>query len=186
MIEFHFQASEENGEKNPPDLLGRIDGLRKSLSDWSPALRAIAREVLASFAARQFETQGEAGGVKWADLAPSTLRARKRPGALSLYRTGSLLRSFLGLGAEHVEDLSEKKLLWGSSVPYARFHQSGTGKGFGRSEGVPTGRGTGRGMPMRKILAFSESMRADVESEFIARLAPVARQAGFGIRFGDL
>lgn len=65
------------------------------------------------------------------------------------------MESFTKQGTDHVERIEEKLMEWGSADPIAVFHQTGTGKGFGHSR-VETGKGTGRGMAMRKIVALGE------------------------------
>lgn len=117
-----------------------FSGVRAGMGDWSNAFGAIVEDVLDPYMERQFETEGVAGqGMTWADLAEST--RRQRPDTTLLYVTGALSRSFRKGGAGHEEVITQKKLTWGSLVPYALFHQTGTGKGFGR-DSVSTGPGT--------------------------------------------
>ena len=103
-----------------------------SLEDHSPALLAIADD-LREMIAEQFATEGAAGGTPWAPLAPSTLRGHhaRRGGILNL--TGALLGSLTEKGAPgHVEDSDGRELVFGTELPYATFHQTGTGIGFGQ------------------------------------------------------
>ena len=160
--------------------------LRHEMMDWSPAFEIIAEDVLTPFVEQQFEKEGAAGGLRWAELAPATLEAREYPGRTILYQSGALLRSFVEKGGEHEETITPKKLLWGSRVPYSLFHQTGTGKGFQRASGVPTGVGTGRGMPMRKILSFTDKMKQKMARTMTGRIAQVARQIGFRVAGRDV
>jgi hypothetical protein len=156
---------------------------RKFIGDWTPALRFIAHDVLEAFVEKQFESEGAEGaegGLAWQELAESTLRGGKAESRLILYETGHLLHSFLEGGEDHVEEISPKELRWGSAVPYSLFHQTGAGKGFGRDR-VPTGPGTGRGMPRRRELRVSKAMTNDMMLAFQARSIQVARQVGFGV-----
>lgn len=72
-------------------------------------------------------------GRKWKDLADSTKADRKRKGYSPehpiLERTGDLLRSLTSPGtADAILQITKAGLTIGSSVPYAKFHQTGTGK----------------------------------------------------------
>jgi len=165
--------------------------LRHELVDWSPAFETIAEDVLTPLVEKQFETQGAAGGVTWAALAETTLSARssgrRAQGILHtsnlaiLQASGTLKRSFVEKGGDHVETITPKKLTWGSAVPYGLFHQTGTGKGFQRASGVPTGPGSGRGMAMRKILELTDATKKRMSRTMTGRIAQVARQIGFRI-----
>jgi len=169
-------ADRQGGEELFSRALSRFN---QDARDWSPAFRIIARDVLAPFVQRQFDSQGVEGGTKWADLAPSTIKGR--PAGPLLLLTGRLLRSFTEPGGGHVEDVQPRKLVWGSQVPYAVFHQTGALKGFQRADGVPSGRGTGRGMPMRPILALTEPLRQRITSVMMNHMADIARLSGFGV-----
>jgi len=154
--------------------------LRRELMDWSPAFEIIAEDILTPFMSEQFVDQGTPGGMTWQQLAPSTIQARGGSDYPILINTGFLLRSFTEKGGHHHQEITPKKLVWGSDVPYSIFHQTGTLKGFQRAT-VPTGPGTGRGMPMRKILAFPDALKHRMASTMRGRITQVARQIGFRI-----
>ena len=150
-----------------------LGALEARLRDWAPAFRAIADDVLAPFVERQFTSAGAEGGTPWQELVLRQRRgqARLRQGTM-LQRTGRMAASFIAGAADHVEAISGTKLIWGSQVPYAIFHQTGAGKGFGQ-ERVATGPGTGRGMVMRRILTLTEPMRGSMRDAMMARLAEI-------------
>ena len=148
-----------------------LDALEMQLRDWAPAFRAIADDVLAPFVERQFASAGAEGGTPWQDLASRQRRGRGGVGRI-LRRTGRMAASFQSGSAEHVQTISGTKLIWGSQVPYAIFHQTGTGKGFGQ-ERVATGPGTRRGMAMRRILTLTEPMKRSMRDAMMARLAQI-------------
>ncbi len=131
-----------------------LEGFQLSLADSSPALVRIAddfREMIRE----QFSTEGRAGDTPWADLAPSTVGRGRRPGSSILYSTGALLQSLIDPAAfGHVEETDGQSLTIGSSLPYALYHQTGTGRGVGQSW-LSSGRSLGRGMPMRPIIALT-------------------------------
>lgn len=165
--------------------------LRHELVDWSPAFGIIAEDVLEPFVQKQFKQEGAAGvdamrtskssgsGLDWQELAASTV-ARRGSDHPILNVSGALRGSFTKGGGAHHEEITPKKLVWGSDVPYALFHQTGTGKGFGR-ERVATGPGTGRGMAMRKILSFTDQLRQQMGRTMTGRIAQVAQGIGFRI-----
>jgi phage gpG-like protein len=147
MLQFTFDF-------DPEPLDQALEGFQRSLADSSPSLAQIAddfREMIQE----QFSSAGRAGDTPWADWAPSTLARRRGPGSGILYSTGALLQSLIDPAAfGHVEEFDGESLTIGSSLPYALFHQTGTGRGTGQSW-LPAGRGLGRGMPMRPIIAVT-------------------------------
>jgi len=135
-----------------------LDAFENSLADQSHALRLIAddfRDMIAG----QFASEGASGGTAWAPLAPSTLRKRGA-GSTILDSSGALLASLTDPdSADHVEDSDGQSLAFGSSVPYALFHQTGAGRGLGETS-IPPGPGLGRGLPMRPIVVASDERSA--------------------------
>lgn len=111
--------------------------------DASPAFRRIAHEMRDQIG-RQFASQGAVGSGGWAPLKPSTL-AKKAAEGLSpniLQATGALMESLTSVGAGNREVVTRDSLIFGSSIPYGRYHQSGTSR-----------------MPKRRPIEFSETDR---------------------------
>ena len=83
---------------------------------------------------RQFATETDPDGVRWAALAPSTLAEKRRKGYPEsiLTRTGKMRRSVVSVA-------DTRSVLIAVDVPYAIFHQQGTRK-----------------MPQRRILGMNE------------------------------
>jgi phage gpG-like protein len=130
-----------------------VAALHAELIDWSKAFRQIINSVLTPYIEDQFTSEGVEGGQKWAPLTDATIKRRQIPNASILYQTGRLLHSFLG-GADHEETIAPLKMTWGSRVPYALFHQTGTGtKLLDPTEKQPGG----RGMPQRIIFWLKDS-----------------------------
>lgn len=131
-----------------------LAALQASVADVSPALQQIAddfRELISE----QFASEGRAGGTPWTELAPSTLRRKRRAGSSILYVTGALLRSLRDPGEPgHAEEFDGNTLTIGSRLPYALYHQTGVGWGFNRAEAAP-GPQKGRGLPMRPLIVVS-------------------------------
>lgn len=189
-FQFKFELNWTYGAHKGKDVLANftISRFDKAVGNWKPAFQFIADDILESFVSKNFETEGAAGGTRWQDLAPSTLKSRSKDFGVTrtaentfiLHRTGMLERSFRKSEPHHVEDLGPKKMTWGSDVPYALFHQTGTRKGFDQAR-VATGPGTGRGMAMRKILSVTPALQADIERTLLGRGAQIARMAGFRV-----
>ena len=67
-----------------------------------------------------------------------------------------------------MEEVGDQQLIFGSSIPYATFHQTGAGLGLGQAQlgGVTprskrsTGLGRGRALPMRPLITVSDERTA--------------------------
>lgn len=176
MLEISFSLGwNYKGKKGKETLFHTAIGdLLTQLSDWTPGFKAIIDEVLEPAVKEQFETQGHG---EWAELSPATL-ARKSSGMI-LVDTGRLESSFTKSGVDHVEQITRSSIKWGSAVPYALFHQTGTGSGF--QQRLKSG---GSGLPMRKILELTAKNKRKMRSIMVARLATIARRTGFAV-LGD-
>lgn len=115
----------------------------RAVEDASGAFREVAG-ILADSTRENFQTRGAAGGSRWRDLAPSTIRRKARLGLdpRILMATGRLYASlvgsegstgaarhfatgrFVGGAGDHVEEITPTSLKWGSRVPYGVYHQS--------------------------------------------------------------
>lgn len=149
MISFTYEDNSETVGKS-------LAAFQDALGESEPALKQIAddfREVIA----RQFSSEGRAGGTPWPPRAGAVPRGHPSPqgrhgGLPLLVRTGALRDSFLRQGAAgHVEEIFDQTLTLGSRVPYAIFHQTGT-----------------RRMPARPIIVLKEE-RANQWTEILAR-----------------
>lgn len=118
----------------PDTLTEQIDGLeflggvyadvenQFNQMDWEPQLREFV-DVLAEKHAEHFSGQHDPSGRAWAPLAQSTID-RKGHDTI-LFETGRLRSSVVG-GADHIEDVGGDFLVFGSSVEYGVFHDTGT------------------------------------------------------------
>ena len=141
-----------------------LRAFQASLAEPSPALAEIADDFRA-MVTEQFASEGRAGGTPWAALAPST--ARRRRGGMSLLNlTGALLASLSDAGAPgHVEETDGQTLTLGSRLPYAIYHQTGTGAGYGQTL-LPGHTKGQRGMPMRPLIVLTPA-RSDQWTELV-------------------
>lgn len=102
-------------------MAGRTD-------DMSDGLQLVADSFLHA-EERQFASQGGYASGGWKPLAPSTLIRKARAGLDSriLHATGDLRASLTRRGGDHIQIVTPSSLVFGSSVPYGKFHQLGQG-----------------------------------------------------------
>lgn len=116
----------------------------KYAGDARPAMAAIA-DVMIDETRQQFASEGRHASGGWQPLKPATVAAKARHGHRPeiLRRTDALLRSLTVKGdPNQVLQVGRQSLTFGSSLPYADLHQTGT-----------------RHMPRRPPLAFTEETK---------------------------
>ena len=85
------------------------------------------QHVIAGVEAEAFEKESEPGGTPWAPLAESTIRRKGHDRIL--FETGDLMASFVAVGGPgNISEVSDHGSLFGTSVPYAIFHDQGTSR----------------------------------------------------------
>lgn len=111
------------------EVRAKLGFVIKDSDNLVPAFNQIAR-IFWRAEADQFDTEGARGGVPWEDLK-EPYRSRKSktfPGRPILVATGLMRASLMGGNSNAVFSVSPTQMKIGTSVPYARFHQSGTRK----------------------------------------------------------
>lgn len=105
-----------------------------------PAFHKIAEDMRHQIE-EQFASEGGRGSGGWAALKETTSLAKAAAGLDPhiLQATHKLVRSLTSTGGDHVEQVTDSSLFFGSKVGYGQFHQKGTGK-----------------MPARKPVDFTE------------------------------
>lgn len=106
-----------------------------------PAFEAIG-EVLMRIEDQQFSSEGSRGSGGWEPLAASTVAQRGSAHPI-LDQSGVLRSSLTKRGGENIFDATDDYLRFGTHVPYAGFHQTGTSR-----------------TPRRRPLELTESDRA--------------------------
>jgi phage gpG-like protein len=97
----------------------------------------------------QFTSQGERASGGWLELAESTIarkaaKGREDPSRI-LYDTGALMHSVTDADGDNAVRLSTPDyMIFGTTVPYGRFHQRG------------------EGVPRRRFLELTEHDRGDM------------------------
>lgn len=104
----------------------RFDRFAEHIDDATAVWEQIAAS-LEDEVARGFDTEGSSTGTKWHPLSRgyATWKARHYPGRRILEATGDLRRSYEKGGGGHIRKLEPRSMVWGSEVPYGRFHQAG-------------------------------------------------------------
>lgn len=102
-------------------LGNRLDGM-----SWRKPLTEVAF-YLANQARKSFDQAQAPDGTPWPPLKNPSAR-RGGPAAKPLRDTGRLMGSLIGQGPGHIEDVGDARLVWGTSVEYASYHQEGTGR----------------------------------------------------------
>lgn len=122
------------------DVVSRIGDVEARLQGPRPLLEAVG-EDFRGLMGSQFDSEGQfLLGSAWAPLADATLDAKVRAGLdlRILHATLRLRSSLESRTGETVEDIRYTEAVFGTSVPYARYHQ--------RSRGAP--------LPQRQMVAI--------------------------------
>lgn len=108
-------------EVNDRSVLDALFTLQRRMGDLSPAMAGIGQE-LESRIANRFETQADPLGHSWAPLAAATKKSYPSDGHHKILdRYGDMLDS---LSAQ----ADRNSVTVGFGVPYAGFHEFGTGR----------------------------------------------------------
>lgn len=114
------------GMKELEVRISRISGAARNLAPAWPtvvtALRSVEAQVFAS-------EGGFSRGGRWKPLSRryALRKARLRPGAKILEYSGRLRGSLTGSSSDSIYRPGPRSLEYGTSVPYARYHQEGGG-----------------------------------------------------------
>lgn len=121
-----------------------------------PAFEAIAA-LLMRLEREQFETEGKRSSGGWQPLKQSTIDAKGDSSIL--FDSGALMSSLSEDGdANMTKWATDDFLLFGSKLPYAGFHQTGTGEAKGDPHPGPDV----KGLAQRRPLELKEADRVGV------------------------
>ena len=158
-----------NSEAMGVMLSGMVDQLRDLSPVWPYLTQSLEQMV-----AEQFAAEGGVGEHgEWAPLSEpyATWKAEHYGDKPILQREGRLIASFQEGGGDHVDERNEQEMSWGSSVPYAIFHQTGYAKAFGGGRHRAT-----IGHELEKM--FTGTSKSAEESASVFSLVPTGE--GFG------
>lgn len=138
---------------------------RDQLRDLGGLWRRFSR-TMADIEQQRFRTEGDG---TWPPLAAATIDEKARLGfpPFPLIRTGELYQSLTE--PTRAAAFSPQEMSWGTDVPYAKYHQ-----GFQDDAGTPTDPGR---PPVRKVLDITVPDRRRLETDMVAWLNSVARDA---------
>ena len=117
------------------------------VQDLRPVWPHVTREFFETMD-EQFKSEGSKGrSGKWKELEPAYAKQKAidYPGQPILQRTGKLFASLTGKTSDTVLIEEKDEFGFGSSLLYAKFHQTGTSK-----------------MPAREIFSFTELTRTRI------------------------
>jgi len=135
MLKISFEVT---GEKQ---INRAFDAAAKAFEDFTPVFKELGKRFQ-SYEKQMFDTEGGISGSRWATLSPG-YRAWKSinyPGKGILERKGTLKKSLTSPQAVH--ELEKLSAAYGTTVPYAIYHQKGAGN-----------------MPARKPIKLSKKER---------------------------
>lgn len=136
------------------------------VADYRPIWQVIEADFYSQIA-RQFQTEGTAGGDKWEALKPEYAGWKEAhyPGKPILQRTGDLIESLTNPNsANGVRREERKTLTLGSLLPYALYHQTGTRDGR---------------LPARPEIQLTEAFKRTTMAHVQGYLVQIATQSGF-------
>jgi len=160
----------------PVELYYEVDGdvqMARSLSrfgegvkDMRPAFKQIM-DAFFQIEKKQFESEGSYGSGGWESLSPNyeAWKSRNFPGASILQRTRRMVQSLTGETSDTVKVMNPKDFRVGTRVPYAGYHQTGTGR-----------------MPRRPVIELTESDKREWIKIVQRWLVNMAKQAGLRMR----
>ena len=103
----------------------------------------LAADMLSGFVQQQFDTEGGRAGA-WAPLSPfyAAYKLARVGSAPILVYSGRLRMSLIERTGDSIREITPDAMKWGTSVPYATFHQRG-----------------GRFLPQRRMIDLTEDDR---------------------------
>ncbi|PYV09102.1 MAG: hypothetical protein DMG23_11815 [Acidobacteria bacterium] len=164
MLEFRLSVP------NAKDIAFRMERFGVQLTGWRAAWPSVTRR-LAVMLAGQFELEGGRGSRGgWPPLSPRYARRKQKryPGRPVLQAGGRLRGSLVGKSADTVEALEPGRMKFGTSVPYAIFHQTGTRK-----------------MPARPIFDPRREDRVEFQNALREEALEFVQALGFAIALGS-
>lgn len=167
---------EKGGVQGDEALTVTFSALEHDLTHMKPLFEAIIKTVLVPYVRAKFQEEGAAWmDAPWTELMASTVKRRGGSSHPILddpthdkdRRGGPKLKDTFIAGDEHVEEVTETTMVWGSRHRAATHHQQGT-----------------RYMVPRRILEMNPEVRAKIKVLVKAYIIAVAKKAGFRVQ-GD-
>lgn len=118
----------------------RLRRYAQGIEDARPAFELMVR-VLRQSEQAVFDTKGGAIGRAW----PAAAEPERKQDSRLLVATGALMRSLAGQTGDSNVQITPHRLNYGTTVPYAHFHEYGTSR-----------------MPTRPFIGLSQSAARDL------------------------
>jgi len=170
VIEFSMQVP------NAGAIRFAFAGLAAQVKDWRANIwPTVVKSAIRPWLTRQFAEQGQGAHGKWAPLSAKYQKQKnkKYSGQPILVRTGALRDSLLS--ESNQGQMTARTLAYGTSIPYALFHQTGTK----------------RGLPARRIFDPEQSdargtLKGLIRMSVARGVTLQARKLGFAVGGSDL
>jgi len=128
-----------------PEWVQLTEDMQGRIEDLTPVFNFL-HEVWIGQVREQFETEGQHFlGEKWEPLSPAyaAWKEKNYPNMPILQRTRRLIRSLTEEShPEHIAEIGPDSAVFGTEVPYGRYHQAGSER-----------------LPRRQVLAVRDAMR---------------------------
>ncbi len=113
---------------DPAELPSVYDALNESLAnlDFTDVFQDRIFPAMEHAHQGYFNSETDASGQAWAPLAASTIA--KKGHSLILWETGKLENSLTSQTGDAIREAGTSEAAFGTSVPYATFHEEGTSK----------------------------------------------------------
>lgn len=130
-VQVEVAVGTDNGEGALQRLAVAFERSGPAIADFSKYVFPRLSSLFEARAAEQFDARGNGPSGPWAELTPdyAAWKAGAYPGQPLLERTGNLREALTSsLHPAAMRAWSNDTFVFGSTLPYERFHQSGTSK----------------------------------------------------------
>jgi phage gpG-like protein len=158
-----------------------FSSLAQAVTDWRKYIwPGVRRDALRPWLRKQFASQGIQGSHgKWAALSPvyAAWKSKRYPGKPILQASGAMMKDLLSEINEG--ETTARSMLYGTRIPYALYHQTGTKTKTGK-----------RKMPARRIFDPEMSdapgtMKGLIKMSVARGVTNYARRLGFALGATD-
>ena len=121
MISFSFEV------KNANKVKFAFGSLASAVQDWRKYIwPGVRRDAIRPWLRKQFQNQGQGAHGRWAPLSSSYARRKAKlyPGTKILHAAGTMEEDLLSDSNDG--ETTPRTMLYGTKIPYALYHQTGT------------------------------------------------------------
>jgi phage gpG-like protein len=145
------------GEKQFDREFNRVT---ETLDDLTPVWKEVQTEFF-DIEGEQFDSEGAKGkSGRWKELSANYKEVKSRLwGGDILHASGRLENSLTKHTTDTIEDFGKQEATYGTSVPYAEYHQKGAGR-----------------VPVRKVIDLSDSQKTQLTKVIQKSLLKLIKQ----------